>query len=163
MTTTTHPSSTDDLTALARRHLWGQFTHLTAWTSQTPTIVRGEGSWVYDTTGKRYFDGFSAQFVAQLGHGRTDLAEAAASQAAQLGFYPLWSFGHEPGIRLAATLAELAPGELNRVFSRPAGQRPSSRPGNWPCSITAPPVSPSAEKSCPATSLITERRWARCP
>jgi adenosylmethionine-8-amino-7-oxononanoate aminotransferase len=121
MTTTTHPSSTDDLTALARRHLWGQFTHLTAWTSQTPTIVRGEGSWVYATTGKRYFDGFSAQFVAQLGHGRTDLAEAAASQAAQLGFYPLWSFGHEPGIRLAATLAELAPGELNRVFFTSGG------------------------------------------
>jgi adenosylmethionine-8-amino-7-oxononanoate aminotransferase len=115
-------TTTDDLTVLAQRHLWGHFTHLTAWTApHTKTIVRGEGSWVYDTTGKRYFDGFSAQFVAQLGHGRSDLAEAASRQAAQLGFYPLWSFGHEPGIRLATRLADLAPGDLNRVFFTSGG------------------------------------------
>jgi adenosylmethionine-8-amino-7-oxononanoate aminotransferase len=121
MTLTTHSTDTD-LSALASRHLWGHFTHLTAWNpSRTPVIVRGEGSWVYDTAGKRYFDGFSAQFVAQLGHGRTDLAEAAGRQAAALGFYPLWSFGHEPGIRLAATLADLAPGDLNRVFFTSGG------------------------------------------
>jgi adenosylmethionine-8-amino-7-oxononanoate aminotransferase len=114
--------TTDDLTELAHRHLWGHFTHLTAWTaSHTRTIVRGKGSWVYDTNGKRYFDGFSAQFVAQLGHGRNDLAEAASRQAAQLGFYPLWSFGHEPGIRLATRLADLAPGDLNRVFFTTGG------------------------------------------
>jgi len=54
--------------------------------------------------------------VSQLGHGRPELARAAGDQAATLGFFPIWTYGHPSAIELSAKLAELAPGDLNRVF-----------------------------------------------
>ena len=57
----------------------------------------------------------------QLGHGRHDLAEAAAQQAETLEYFPIWSYAHPPAIELAAKLAELAPGDLNRVFFTTGG------------------------------------------
>ena len=62
--------------------------------ADVPVIVRGEGAYIYDANGKRYLDGLAGLFVSQLGHGRTDLAEAAAKQAEQLAFMPLWSYAH---------------------------------------------------------------------
>ena len=106
-----------DLLALGQRHLWGHFTNLSAVQRQgLPIIDHGVGAYVYDTNGKRYLDGLSGLFTVNVGHGRTELAQAAAQQSEKLGYFPLWSFGHEPGIRLAAKLASLAPGDLNRVF-----------------------------------------------
>jgi adenosylmethionine-8-amino-7-oxononanoate aminotransferase len=60
-------------------------------------------------------------FVNQLGHGRKDLAAAAAAQAETLAFHPLWSYGHPPAIQLAERLADYAPGSLNRVFFTSGG------------------------------------------
>ena len=86
-----------------------------------PIIVRGEGCYVYDDNGKRYLDGLSALFCVNAGHGRTELGEAAAKQAAELGFYTNWSYAHPRSIELAAKIAELAPGDLNRVFFTSGG------------------------------------------
>ncbi len=86
-----------------------------------PIITRGEGNYIFDQNGHRLLDGLSGLFTVQVGHGRMELAEAATTQAATLGFFPLWSFGHEPGIRLAERLANLAPGDLNRVFFTTGG------------------------------------------
>ncbi len=106
-----------DLQDKARRHLWGHFTKLSAYAErELPIISRGEGCYVYDQHGRRLVDGLSGLFVVQAGYGRRELAEAAAHQAETLNYFPLWSYGHEPGIELAARLAELAPGDLNRVF-----------------------------------------------
>jgi adenosylmethionine-8-amino-7-oxononanoate aminotransferase len=57
----------------------------------------------------------------QVGHGRAELAEAAARQAETLAYFPVWSFAHEPAITLAERLAQYAPGDLNRVFFTPTG------------------------------------------
>ena len=112
----------DDLSDLARRHLWMHFTRLGSFADhEVPIIVRGEGCHVYDRHGNRYLDGLSGLFTVQVGHGRTELAEAAAHQASTLGYFPVWSFAHEPAIRLAARLAAMAPGDLNRVFLTPTG------------------------------------------
>lgn len=112
----------DDLSDLARRHLWMHFTRLGSFADhEVPIIVRGEGCHVYDRHGTRYLDGLSGLFTVQVGHGRTELAEAAAQQASTLGYFPVWSFAHEPAIRLAARLAAMAPGDLNRVFLTPTG------------------------------------------
>ncbi|MFN5604705.1 MAG: aminotransferase class III-fold pyridoxal phosphate-dependent enzyme, partial [Actinomycetes bacterium] len=120
MTTPTTKSS--DLVSLGQRHLWGHFTNLSSVQRQgLPVIVRGEGPWVFDHTGKRYLDGLSGLFTVNVGHGRPELAAAAERQSRELGYFPLWSFGHEPGIRLAAKLASLAPGDLNRVFFTSGG------------------------------------------
>ena len=73
----------------ARDHLWMHFTrHSTYQHSDVPIIVRGEGPYIWDSNGKRYLDGLSGLFVSQLGHGRKELAEAAAKQAEQLAFMP---------------------------------------------------------------------------
>ncbi|MEP7202592.1 MAG: aspartate aminotransferase family protein [Ilumatobacteraceae bacterium] len=111
-----------DLSGRAKRHLWMHFTRLGAYSdTDVPIIARGEGCYVWDQQGKRYLDGLSGLFTVQAGHGRAELGEAAAQQAAKLGYFPVWSFAHEPAIELATRLAALAPGDLNRVFLTPSG------------------------------------------
>ncbi len=107
----------------ARRHLWMHFTRLGSYdeSHEVPVIVRGEGAYVYDDRGRRYLDGLSGLFTVQAGHGRAELAEAAAKQAAELAYFPLWSYAHPRGIELAEKLAALAPGDLNRVFFTTGG------------------------------------------
>jgi adenosylmethionine-8-amino-7-oxononanoate aminotransferase len=105
------------LQALAKRHLWMHFTRMGTYDhADVPIIERGEGCYVYDTHGKRYLDGLSALYCVNVGHGRAELGEAAARQAKELGFYTNWSYAHPRSIELAARVAGLAPGELNRVF-----------------------------------------------
>jgi adenosylmethionine-8-amino-7-oxononanoate aminotransferase len=106
----------------ARRHLWLHFTRMSSYAdSDMPVIVRGEGQYVYDQKGKRYLDGLSGLFVSQIGHGRKVVAEAGARQAAELAYFPLWSYAHPRAVDLAERLAGLAPGDLNRVFFTTSG------------------------------------------
>jgi adenosylmethionine-8-amino-7-oxononanoate aminotransferase len=110
------------LQELARRHLWMHFTRMSAYDDhEIPIIVRGEGCYVYDEHGKRYLDGLSALFCVNIGHGRADVVQAGAEQAKELGFYTNWSYAHPRAIELAARVAELAPGDLNRVFFTSGG------------------------------------------
>jgi adenosylmethionine-8-amino-7-oxononanoate aminotransferase len=106
----------------ARDHLWMHFTRHSSYDqSEIPTIVRGEGAYIYDIHGKRYLDGLAGLFVVQVGHGRSELAEAAAKQAEELAFFPLWSYAHPKAAELAARLASMTPGDLNRVFFTTGG------------------------------------------
>jgi adenosylmethionine-8-amino-7-oxononanoate aminotransferase len=108
--------------AAVKRNLWLHFTRMSSYAkNDVPVIVRGSGQWVYDTRGKRYLDGLSGLFVSQIGHGRTEVAEAAARQGSELAYFPLWSYAHPRAIELAERLAELAPGDLNRVFFTTSG------------------------------------------
>ncbi len=112
----------DHLQQAAKDHLWMHFTrHSTYDHADVPVIVRGEGAYIYDDKGKRYLDGLAGLFVSQLGHGRSELAEAAAKQARELAFMPLWSYAHPPAIELAERVAGYAPGDLNRVFFTSGG------------------------------------------
>src|SRR3984885_8999289 len=111
-----------DLQTLAKRHLWMHFTRMGVYEdSDVPIIVRGDGCYVYDEHGKRYLDGLSALYCVNIGHGRAELGQAAARQAQELGFYTNWSYAHPRSIELAARIAELAPGNLNRVFFTSGG------------------------------------------
>ncbi len=110
------------LQRLARRHLWMHFTRMGAYGEhEAPVIVRGDGCYVYDVHGRRYLDGLSALFCVNVGHGRAELGEAAARQARELGFFTTWSYAHPRAIELAARIASLAPGDLNRVFFTSGG------------------------------------------
>jgi adenosylmethionine-8-amino-7-oxononanoate aminotransferase len=110
------------LQAAAHRHLWLHFTRMSSYAEgEMPLIVRGSGQYVYDNHGKRYLDGLSGLFVSQIGHGRAEVAEAGARQAAELAYFPLWSYAHPRAIELAERLAVLAPGQLNRVFFTTSG------------------------------------------
>jgi hypothetical protein len=106
----------------AKQNLWLHFTRMSSYAgAEMPVIVRGSGQYVYDQHGKRYLDGLSGLFVSQIGHGRTEVAEAMARQAAELAYFPLWSYAHPRAVELAARLADLAPGDLNRVFFTTSG------------------------------------------
>ena len=110
-------TETQRLSELAKRHLWMHMTRMGNFEDQeVPVIVRGEGPYVWDARGRRYLDALAGMLTVQVGHGRQELAEAAARQAEQLAFWPVWGAGHPPGIELAARIANLAPGDLNRVF-----------------------------------------------
>ena len=112
----------DRLQRAAKDHLWMHFTRHSSYAdADVPVIVRGEGVYLYDDRGKRYLDALAGLFVSQLGHGRTDLAEAAAKQAGELAFMPLWSYAHPTAIELAERIAGYAPGDLNRVFFTSGG------------------------------------------
>ncbi len=113
----------DQLADRARRNLWMHFTRHSVYEQggHVPIIVRGEGARIWDDTGKSYLDGLAGLFVVQVGHGREELAAAAAAQARELAFFPIWSYAHPAAIELAERLASLAPGDLNRVFFTTGG------------------------------------------
>ena len=109
------------LAGLAEKHLWGHFSVLKNDVDGMHIMERGDGCYVWDARGNRYLDGLAGLFVSQLGHGRPELARAAGDQAATLGDFPIWTYAHPNAVELAAKLAELAPGDLNRVFFTTGG------------------------------------------
>ncbi|MFB9376755.1 aspartate aminotransferase family protein [Kineococcus gynurae] len=140
MTTTTPTSATQNSTTYdsttptttrrgtplaraAREHLWLHFARHGPLDegAEVPVIVRGEGARIYDSRGKEYLDGLAGLFTVQVGHGRTELAEAASRQMSTLDYFPLWSYAHPPAIDLAERLAAEAPGDLDRVFFTTSG------------------------------------------
>src|SRR5690349_2336481 len=117
-----HDFDGNALSERAREHLWMHFTRQSSYAnSPVPTIIRGDGARIYDVNGKSYLDGLSGLFVVQVGHGRHELAEAAYKQASELAFFPLWSYATPPAIELADRIADLAPGDLNKVFFTTGG------------------------------------------
>jgi adenosylmethionine-8-amino-7-oxononanoate aminotransferase len=122
MTTTPAPASGASPARASHDHLWLHFSRLANYTKTAPpVIVRGDGPYIWDAAGKRYLDGLAGLFVVQVGHGRHELADAMAKQAGELAFFPIWSYAHPSAIDLAARLADLAPGDLNRVFFTAGG------------------------------------------
>ena len=106
----------------ARDHLWLHFSRMSGYQDHDmPIIVKGEGAYIWDAEGRRYLDGLAGLFVTQVGHGRAEIAEAAAKQASTLAFHPLWSYAHPSAIELAERVANYAPGDLNRVFFTTGG------------------------------------------
>ena len=122
---TASPSQTtvDNLQEQARRHLWMHFSRMGGYSDEheIPIITRGEGAYVYDSHGKRYLDGLSGLFCVNAGHGRPELAEAAARQYEELDFFVIWSYAPPRAIELASKIASMTPGDLNRVFFTSGG------------------------------------------
>lgn len=112
----------EELEQQAKRHLWMHFSRLGAYRQRpVPVFTRGAGVRLYDSHGRSFLDGLASLFVVQAGHGRAELAEAGRRQAMELAYYPIWSAAHPAAIELASRLAELAPGDLNRVFFTTGG------------------------------------------
>jgi adenosylmethionine-8-amino-7-oxononanoate aminotransferase len=110
--------STLDLQHAARDHLWMHFTRMSGYaSSEVPIIVRGDGCYLEDTNGKRYLDGLAGLFSVNIGYGYgQEVGQAALEQMSELPFYTTWSYAHPRAVELAAELASLAPGDLNRAF-----------------------------------------------
>ncbi len=108
------------LRRLDKAHFWHPFTQMRQWEAspEDPLIlVRGEGAWLEDLEGNRYLDGNSSIWTNVHGHNHPRLTGALHAQLDQLAHTSALGFSNEPAIRLAAKLAEIAPGEgLKRVF-----------------------------------------------
>ncbi len=107
-----------DLQQAARDHLWMHFTRMSGYASHdVPIIVRGDGCYLEDANGKRYLDALAGLFSVNIGYGfGEEIGQAALAQMKELPFYTNWSYAHPRAIELAAAVASLAPGDLNRVF-----------------------------------------------
>jgi len=107
-----------ELQQAAREHLWLHFTRMSTYLDgDVPIIVRGDGCYLEDVNGKRYLDALAGLFAVNIGYGfGEEMGEAAAAQMRELPFYTNWSYAHPRAIELAAEVASVAPGDLNRVF-----------------------------------------------
>jgi putrescine aminotransferase len=102
--------------------LWNPFANMASLDGNAVTIVRGEGSWVFDDHGRPYLDAIASLWYCNVGHGRAELAEAAAAQMRQLaGFQAFESFSNPPAEALARRVAALAPVPGAKVFLTPGG------------------------------------------
>src|SRR5919199_3927365 len=110
--------SPDELQRAARDHLWLHFTRMGGFRdADVPIIVRGDGCYLEDINGKRYLDALAGLFAVNIGYGYgEEIGQAALEQMRELPFYTNWSYAHPRAIELAAEVASLAPGDLNRVF-----------------------------------------------
>lgn len=112
-----------ELQALARKHLLMHFTHKSAYEDAPLAVIsRGDGVWLWDEEGNKYMDALAGLFCVQVGysHGE-EIGSAIKRQMCALPYYTNWGYAHEPAIRLAAKVAELAPQGLDRVFFTSSG------------------------------------------
>jgi adenosylmethionine-8-amino-7-oxononanoate aminotransferase len=118
MTVVSSALSPEQLQQAARDHLWLHFTRMGGYgDAEVPIIVRGDGCYLEDSNGKRYLDALAGLFSVNIGYGYgEEIGQAALEQMRELPFYTNWSYAHPRAIELAETVAELAPGDLNRVF-----------------------------------------------
>ncbi|MER8406123.1 aspartate aminotransferase family protein [Mesorhizobium sp. M1307] len=108
----------NSLIELDRAHLVHPFS---CYRSHEETGVRvlksAKGATVTDASGKTLLDGFAGLWCVNIGYGQESVVEAAAKQLRELPYATgYFGLGSEPAIRLAARLAELAPGDLNHVY-----------------------------------------------
>jgi adenosylmethionine-8-amino-7-oxononanoate aminotransferase len=110
-----------DLVQIDQAHLLHPLYHPTA--HQQPKIwVKGEGAFVFDSDGQRYIDGLSALWNVHIGHGRAELAAAAAAQMETLGYFSAYTGSTNlPAIELAHKLSTLFYPQINTFFFTSGG------------------------------------------
>jgi adenosylmethionine-8-amino-7-oxononanoate aminotransferase len=113
---------TDELIQQDVAHLWHPFTQMKIWPDEPPIIIeRGEGNWLVDSQGKRYFDGVSSLWVMVHGHNHPRINEAIRRQLDQLDHSTLLGLSHPRAVELAAELARICPGGLQHAFYSESG------------------------------------------
>lgn len=105
------------LASLDKKHVWHPFTQQREWDSRDPIVIRsGEGVWLKDDKGRKLLDGNSSLWVNVWGHNHPVLNRALTQQIKKISHSTFLGLTHEPAIRLAKALVDLAPEGLTRVF-----------------------------------------------
>jgi len=117
--TSTAPVST--VAEIDLQHHWHPYTDMAAYPADQFVAVAGDGPYLIDDAGDRYLDAISGLWNMQLGHGRSELIDAARRQLETLAYTPLNGRTHEPAAQLAQRLSGLTDGDLNRVFFATGG------------------------------------------
>ena len=80
-------------------------------------IAEGDGCFIFDTDGNKYFDAVGGLWCNNIGMGRKEMAEAIAEQALMMSYAsPFVDLTNVPAAELSEKLAELAPGDINHVM-----------------------------------------------
>ncbi len=117
LTDLTNVSKNAALAARSRAAVWHPCTQMARLDAVPPIpIVRGDGPWLIDADGHRYFDATSAWWTNLFGHSDAGLQQAIATQAATLPHVMLAGCTHEPAIALAEGLSALTGGALGHAF-----------------------------------------------
>src|SRR6185436_9761760 len=95
---------------------WMPFTPNRDFKADPKMIVRAEGMYYWNDRGEKLIDASSGLFCCAAGHGRKEIAEAVGRQLAELDFSAPFLRGHPKQFELATRVAELTPGDLNRIF-----------------------------------------------
>ncbi len=102
--------------------MWNPFANMSTLAGKAITIVRGEGSTVYDADGRGYLDALASLWYCNVGYGRAEFAEAAAAQMRQIaGFQTFEHYTNRPAEALCGRVADLAPMRGAKVFLTPGG------------------------------------------
>ena len=105
------------LEKLDKKHLWHPFTQMREWEKETPLIIeRGEGNYLIDTNGRKYFDGTSSLWVNVHGHRKKEINDAIKKQIDKISHSTLLGLGNVPSIELAKKLVKITPKGLTKVF-----------------------------------------------
>ena len=102
--------------ALSLDEYWMPFTPNRDFKADPKMVVRAEGMFYWNDRGDRIVDASSGLFCCAAGHGRREIAEAVGRQLAELDFSAPFLRGHPKQFELATRVAELTPGDLNRIF-----------------------------------------------
>ena len=114
--------STAELIAWDHQYLWHPFTQMRDWLAESPLVIeRGEGNYLIDTDGRRYFDGVSSLWCNVHGHRKRELDEALRAQCERIAHSTMLGLANVPATVLAKRLVELTPPRLTRVFYSDAG------------------------------------------
>lgn len=106
-----------------RRHQLHPWTNFGPFEAEGSLVLtRGEGCHLWDAKGRRYFDAVGGMWCTNIGLGRREMGQAMAEQAERLAFSNTFvDVTNDPSALLAARLADLAPGDLNRVHFTTGG------------------------------------------
>jgi putrescine---pyruvate transaminase len=115
--------SPDEIWAMDRSHALHPWTNFGSFEEKGALVItRGDGAWLWDAEGRRYFDAVGGLWCTNIGLGRREMAMAIADQAERLAFSNTFvDMTNDPSARLSAKLASLAPGDLNRVHFTTGG------------------------------------------
>ncbi len=100
---------------------WMPFTPNRDFRLEPKMVVRAEGMYYWNDRGERIIDASSGLFCCAAGHGRTEIADAVSAQLRELDFVAPFTRGHPKQFELATRVAELTPGDLNRIFFTSSG------------------------------------------
>ncbi len=108
----------NSLVELDRQHLIHPVTSWRGHEGRGATVLdHGQDCFVTDASGHELLDGFAGLWCVNVGYGQETIVEAAAEQMRRLPYATgYFHFASDPAIRLAAELADLAPGDLNHVY-----------------------------------------------
>ncbi len=115
-------TATKVLEALDKQFVWHPFTQMQDWQKEPQVIIeRGKGSWLVDTSGKKYLDGISSLWVTVHGHRKKEIDQAVTKQLGKIAHSTLLGLSNVPAVLLAEKLVSIAPEGLSRVFYSDSG------------------------------------------